>query len=404
MSNTIITPTIIAKEAALQVVNNMVMGNLVHRDFKNEFVKIGDTVSYRRPVKFVVNDGADITSQVQDVVEYKDTLQINKRKNVAFSIPSADLTLSIEKISERYITPAAIRLANQIDSDGLAEYIHVYNAEGTAGTTPNSFALLGAPSKKLNQYAVPLDNRNLVLNPAAQFQAADVMKGLYHPKMIEDAFRSVSIGPIAGMDTYMAQNVKSHTAGVGTGTPTVTGTITASTGNPDTAFAVTTTAWTVSTTGIVKAGDIITFGVAGGVGVYGVNPVSGESTGELQQFVVTADANSAASTGASTISVLPAMIVTGPYKTVTRVPVASEVINFTASHAANLAFHKNAFALVTCPIEVPEDATGAMMTYKDVSIRYVKWYNGVTDQQIYRLDILYGWKTVYPEFAVRLKG
>lgn len=398
-SNTILTPTVIAKEAALQTVNNMVMGNLVHRDFKNEFVKIGASVQYRRPVKFAVNTGADITSQLQDVTEYKDTITIDQRKNVAFEIPSQDLTLSIEEISERYIKPASIRLANQIDADGAALYKNVYNCEGTAGTTPNTFALLGAPSRKLNMFAVPMENRNMILDPAAHFQAADVMKGLYNPQMVADAWKKNSLGPIAGMDTYMDQNVKSHTAGVGTGTPLVNGTITASTSNPDTPFAVTTDGWTVSTTGIVLAGDILTF-----AGCYSVNPISGESTGELQQFTVTADANSGATTGPATISVLPAMITAGAYKTVSAVPADNAAITFTASHRANLAFNKNAFALVTVPIEVPESATGASMTYKNVSIRYIRWYDGRTDRQIYRLDVLYGWKCIYPEFACRLRG
>ena len=399
MANTIITPDIIAKEAALQVVNNMVMGNLVYRDFKKEFVKVGDAVRYRRPVKFVVNDGADVTSQIQNITEYSGSISINKRKNVAFQIPSVDLTLKIEEISERYIKPAAVRLANQIDADGLAEYVNVFNKEGTAGTTPNTFALLGAPSRKMNMYAVPMDSRYMVLDPAAHFNAADVLKSLYNPDMVKGAVRRNYIGPLAGMDTYMDQNVKYHTGGIGTGTPLVNGTITAATGNPDTPFAMTTDGWTNDTTGIVKAGDILTF-----AGVYGVNPISGESTGELQQFTVTADANSGATTGPATISILPSVITTGAYKTVTAVPANNAVITFIGTARVNLAFHRNAFALVTCPIEVPEDANGAAMTYKDVSIRYIKWYDGKTDEQIYRLDVLYGWKTQYPEYAVRLLG
>lgn len=399
MANTLVTPSIIAKEAALQVVNHMVMGNLVYKDFKNEFVKIGDRVSFRRPVKFVVNTGADITSQVQDVTEYKDTIIIDKRKNVAFSIPTQDLTLTIEKISERYITPASIRLANSVDADLLGLYLDVYNAEGNAGTTPNTFALLGAPSRKLNKYAVPMENRYMVLDPAAHFQAADVLRALNAPKIVEGAIRSNYIGPLAGIETYMDQNVKSHTKGVQTGTPLVNGTITAATGDPNTPFAVTTDGWTNSITGIVKKGDILTF-----AGVYGVNPVSGESIGDLQQFVVTADADSGATTGPATINVLPAMITSGPYKTVTAVPADNAVITPVGSHTANLAFNKNAFALVTCPLEVPEDAKGSMMTYKDVSIRYIKWYDGKKDEQIYRLDILYGVKTIYPDFAARLLG
>lgn len=399
MANTFVTPSIIAKEAALQVVNNMVMGNLVHRDFKNEFVKVGDTISFRKPVKFAVNDGADITSAIQDIKEYKDTLQINKRKNVAFEIPSQDLTLTIEQISERYIKPASIRLANQIDADGMALYTDVYNAEGTAGTTPNTFALLGAPSKKLNMFAVPMENRHLVLDPAAHFQAADVLKGFYNPDMVKGAVRRNYVGPLAGMETYMDQNVKYHTKGVATGTPLVNGTIAAATGDPNVAFTMATDGWTNSTTGILKKGDIVTF-----AGCNSVNPISGEDTGELQQFTVTADIDSGATTGPANVTILPAPIITGAYRTVTAMPVDNAAITVTASHRVNLAFNKNAFALVTCPIEVPDDATGSAITYKDVSIRYIKWYDGKTDKQVYRLDVLYGWKTVYPEYAVRLRG
>lgn len=403
MANVFVTPTTIAKEAALQVVNNMVMGNLVHRDFKNEFVKVGATVQYRKPVKFVVNDGANITSQIQDVKEYNDTITVDQRKNVAFAIPTQDLTLTIEKISERYITPASIRLANAIDASLHGLYTSVYNAEGTAGTTPNTFALLGAPSKKLNKYAVPMEDRRLVLGPDAHFQAADVLKALNSPKTVEGAIRRNYIGPLADMDTYMSQNVKTHTAGVLTGTPLVNGTVTAATapysGTTPTTTSVPTDGWTNSITGIVKAGDILTF-----AGCYGVNPVSGDSTGELQQFVVTADADSGATTGPATIIVSPPMIVSGAYRTVTAVPADNAVVGITATHVVNMAFQKNAFALVTCPLEVPEDAKGSMMNYKDVAIRYIKWYDGRTDEQIFRLDALWGVKCVYPEYACRLRG
>jgi hypothetical protein len=40
-SNTLITPTIIAKEALMQLKNNLVMGELVFRDYTKEFVKVG---------------------------------------------------------------------------------------------------------------------------------------------------------------------------------------------------------------------------------------------------------------------------------------------------------------------------------------------------------------------------
>ena len=98
------------------------------------------------------------------------------------------------------------------------------------------------------------------------------------------------------------------------------------------------------------------------------------------------------------------MIVSGAYRTVIAVPADNAVVGITATHVVNMAFQKNAFALVTVPLEVPEDAKGSMMNYKDVAIRYIKWYDGKTDEQIFRLDVQYGVKCVYPEFAARLRG
>lgn len=49
MPNTILTPNVIANEALMVLKNNLVMANLVHRDYENEFVKVGDTVTARRP-------------------------------------------------------------------------------------------------------------------------------------------------------------------------------------------------------------------------------------------------------------------------------------------------------------------------------------------------------------------
>ena len=69
-------------------------------------------------------------------------------------------------------------------------------------------------------------------------------------------------------------------------------------------------------------------------------------------------------------------------------------------------FHPNAFALVTVPMEMPANVWGARETDADagISIRVVKQYDIDADEEIIRLDILYGVKTLYPELAVRLWG
>jgi hypothetical protein len=121
MSNTTLTADIIAAEAIEILDNNCVMGNLVYRGYEEEFDKkvngytVGESISVRRPTDFTVRDGA--TAAIQDAVEGKFTVTVDKQKGVDFKFSSSDLTLQIDKLSERVIKPAMIQLANQIDID-----------------------------------------------------------------------------------------------------------------------------------------------------------------------------------------------------------------------------------------------------------------------------------------------
>lgn len=403
MANTIITPEIIAKEALMQLENNCVMGKLVHREYKKEFVKVGATVDVRKPVKFSVTDGA--TRSNQDVQEASTPFTIDKRKHVSWKFNTQDLTLSVEEYSERYIKPAMIALANQVDSDLLGLYKNVPQYVGTAGTTPSTFAQLGAPAVRLDKAAVPSEERRMVLNPDAAFNVADMLKSLYNPELVKGAIRGKSMGPIAGLETYQDQNVKTHTVGTWGATPLVAGanqsvTYAAATHTYGTTSQTLNIDGLTATTGTVKAGDRFTI-----ANVYSVNPVSKESTGVLQEFVVQADAT-ADGVGAATITISPAIITSGPFQTVTAAPADNAAITSVSSnYIANLAFHKNAFGLVTVPLELPDGAAfKARESHNGYSVRVVKDYDIDSDEDIIRLDILYGVKALYPELACVLMG
>jgi hypothetical protein len=102
------------------------------------------------------------------------------------------------------------------------------------------------------------------------------------------------------------------------------------------------------------------------------------------------------------------MIDTGPYATVDTLPAGAAAVTIVGTqgqqYPQNLAFHKNAFALVTVPLEMPEGIWGARETYNGLSIRLVKQYDIDTDDEVCRLDLLYGVKTLYPEMACRIWG
>ncbi len=137
-----LTPSVIAKEALMQLKNQLVFGKLAHRQYKKEFAKVGDTVTIRKPVKFQTTDGA--VRQNQDVEEGSTSIKLDQRKHVSWNFSSQDLTLSIEEYSERYVAPAMLTLAQTVDVYGAALYRKIWNVVGTPGTTCEGDEDIGA--------------------------------------------------------------------------------------------------------------------------------------------------------------------------------------------------------------------------------------------------------------------
>jgi hypothetical protein len=413
-TNTLVTPSMIAKEALMQLENNLVFANRVHREYKKEFTGgQGSTVSIRKPVKFYTADGA--TRVDQNVEEKTTNIVIDQRKHVSWSFSTQDLTLSIEEYSERYIKPAAITLAQTMDRAVATLYRTVWNAVGTPGSTPNSYAAVALAAQRMDEMAVPDDMRTMAVNPAAHYAIAGNQLTLDSVgTMGKSAYEEARVGRVAKFEMYSSQNVPTHTVGVATGSPVV------NLGSQNVTYAnavgsnwsqtLNTRGWTNSTTGILKAGDVFTI-----ANIKAVNPVPGEgTTGKMvmpydQQFTVLADANSGASTGPAALTISPPIITSGPFQTVNAAPGDGAVITVLGtggtSYPQNMGFHKNAFALVTVPLEMPDGvAFKARESHNGLSIRVLKDYDIDNDVDVIRMDILYGVKAIYPDLACRLVG
>lgn len=415
-TNTLLTPTIIAREALRLLKNNLVMGNAVYRAYETEFPgtpKKGGTVTIRKPVKFTVTKAR--TRSNSNITENSITLTVSTQAHVSWSFYSKDLTLSIEEYSERYIRPAAAVLANTVDSDLCALYDDLWNSvcESTGFVTPHTFMVMGKAMQRLDEEAAPPEDRCIVLNPAGHWSMANALASLSIPNIPEKAIRKGYLGRIANCDVYMDQNIKTHSTGYwdtdtsndGTGIELATAAPTGVTGT----IALNLCDFDIVHTRVLVTGDVFTV-----AGAMAVNPMSGESTGVLRQFVVLADA-SCGSTGTTTeagnttVYIAPEMIHTGPYKTVYSYPNGGAVVDIfgqaRCKYPQNLAFHKNCFALVMVPLEVPEGVSFSATVSEDgVSCRIVKDYDIDADEEVIRLDILYGVKTIYPELGVRIWG
>lgn len=411
MANAVKTVSMIAKEATMILENELVMAKLVHRGYQEEYgknpngYKIGSTITIRKPTDFTVRDGA--TASNQDVTEGSTTLVVNKQKGIDFQFTSQELALEMNQLSERVIRPAMVQLANQVDRDIMALYASVPGWVGTPGQTIDSFADFFKGPERLNELAVPMNDRSAILSPADEAAMLGSQTALYIQQAASGAYRDGRLGMIGGVDTYMSQNVPTHTVGVATGTPLVNGASQTSTyaSVKDTyTQSLVTDGWTNSTTGILKAGDIFTI-----AGVFAVNPVTKETLPFLRQFTVTADADSGATTGPATLTITPPIITSGAFQTASAAPADNAAITVVGTggtgYRQNMVFHKNAFALVTVPMEAPQGAVNvSRQSYKGINARLVPYYDGANDVSKWRLDILYGVKAIDPRLAVRLSG
>lgn len=415
MANTSLTVDKVAREALLVLNNELGVINSFHRAFEEEWqrsvngYKPGTTVSIRRPADFTVRSGA--VMDTQDVIEGKTTLVIDQQKGIDFQFSSEELTLKMDQLSERVLKPAMVSLVNDIVKDCMDTYYPtVYNWAGTAGQTINSFADFAKGPERLDEMAVPMTQRNAWMSPSDYWSMVGAQAGLgASDKLVGDAWRTGKLSGLAGFDgIYMAQTTPTHTNGAAVDTNAVTDgdnqNVTYDTAKNSWTQTLVTDGW--GTSQALAAGTVFTI-----AGVYMVNPKTKARTTILQQFTVvegiTTNANASNDTN---ITISPPIITSGPHQTVDYTGSFDGLeINIegavSTGYRQNMVYHKNAFALAFAPLEIPQGAVNVSRQSMDgISVRVVPVYDGVNDISKWRLDVLYGRKTIDPRLAARLSG
>lgn len=411
MANAFSNPAMVAREVAIHLENELVMGRKVHRGYEDEWKQrpngwnVDNTVSVKMPVYFRVQDGASVVRV--DLFERTQDIVVNNRKHVAWRLTAEEMTLNLDKYSEFYLKPAAQALANHIDTALLGLYKDVPAQVGTPGVQLDDFLTFALAKAKLSEEAAPADNRCCVIDPTTTAYMTDNLKALFHQSMVEKYVEKGQMNRnFNGFKLYESQNVQSHTHGTQAGVA-----------GAELNGAAAQGANTLALDGLGAANTMLDGDIFTVAGTNQVNPVHGGNTGQLRQFVV--NANATASAGA--IASLPCTPGTSPwaiyseaaaskylpYQNVNTIPAndADIVVAGTAGISArmNLAFHKDAFALVMVPLETPASYTWkATVNYKGFSIRVVRYVDGDEDRETIRFDILYAIKTINPTLACRI--
>lgn len=401
MSNSLLTIDMITREAVRLWKNSNAFIQNVDMQYDDSFAqsgaKIGDSLRIRLPNDFTVATGPAL--QVQDTSEQSTTLVLATQKHIDVAYSTQQRTMQLDDYSRRVLAPMVNNLAGAVAVDimsgsegGICNFVANQDGSNNLLSPIASTYLNAGASLALN--SAPMANRKIVNNPRTEARVVSSLSGLLNP--VPEISRQYMTGKMydaLGFIWMSDQTVISHTNGtLAQGSATVSGA-------NQTGLSLTVGALA----GTLNIGDIITID-----GVYAVNRITKQTTGELRQFVVTANV----AAGATSIPIYPAIVPASngqqvQYQTVTASPANSAAVNPTNSLGASQQYRKNfayapeAVTLATADLEMPKGVhEAAREEFDGISMRMVTDYFIGTDQLITRLDVLYGYLWIRPEWAV----
>lgn len=388
MANTILTPTAVTREALRILHQKLNFVGSINRQYDDSFAKdgakIGDSLKIRLPNQYTVRSGANLSTQ--DTTETSTTLQVATQKGVDMTFSSAELTLSLQDFSQRILEPAMAVLAANIEYDAInGMFKKVYNSVWNGGSAATLAKVL-AGRKLLQDNLAPNGDRTALLDTQTNVDLVDALKGLFNDTTnISKQYKEGYMGRTAGFDFAENTLIPAYTRGGSNGAYLTNGV-----GQTGSTLAVDTGATAPA------EGDVFTI-----AGVFSVHPETKVSTGILQQFVVGA--------GATTTSwpISPAIVASGATQNVSNSAADNQAITFlgTASTAVktSLLYHRDWATFATADLQMPKGVDFAAREVMDgISMRIVRQYAISTDTFPCRIDVLYGYKELRPQHAVRL--
>lgn len=431
-----------AREAVSILSDNMIMGNLVHRDFSPLIQEFGDTVNTRKPAEFVaVRKTNDDNVTVQNAQATNIPVKLNQLVHVSYLIRDGQESTSFESLVESFLLPAMLAQAEFVDRVLTGQvYQFLANSGGRLGqmdeTTGKRYIL--DTRKVMNDNKAYTDGRNLVVGSAAETTLLDIDNFTDANRVGDDgtALSRAILGSKFGFDIRMDQNVPY----VNTTGGTVLGAINASGG-----YAAGTTAFTVdglsaaitNGTWFTIAGDNTPLQVTATTGgstptvitaantpnkrlvadnaVVTLYPKSTTSAGYTYDsatntgysgdilinafFGLTPQVGQLVSFGSSTITYCIIKVNSTTSITLDR-PIEANIgsgdtVNLGPPGGYNFAFHRNALTMVSRPLARPREGTGAMsdvVNFNNISLRVVMTYDGNAQGTLVTIDVLFGIK------------
>ncbi len=395
MSNTLVNTDLVAREILRIAHEKATFIGTINRQYDKSYfgvgAKHGSSLRIQQPNQYTIRSGR--VMQVQDQAEATTTITAATQVGVDMRFNSSELSLNIDQFSQRYVEPATSVLVSNIDATVLQGATKlVYNLAGTAGTVPGASgdtSMIGVARARLNQGLAPQDNRSLQIDSSTMASIVNGNKAIFHDgTQVKEAFREGYYSRGAGFDWYENERILALANGSDHTTVTIND---ASIASGDAALTM--------AGGNFTAGSVFTLGLAG-TPVYAVHPETKAAYAHLQQFVMLAD-------GTTSATFSPAYTTTGAKQNVSVLPVTGDAVTLfgTASLAYKnaLAYHQDFCAFVTADLPMMADAAECTVRSQDgISVRVWKGSDIRNDELLMRIDVLYGYAVLRPEWACRI--
>ena len=222
MANNFKNTSLVTKIAVKEFLNAMVLGQKVDRQLDSQFQKVGASIQVRRPVMFESTDGPTLTT-ASDIEERSATVILDRRKKIHFEITSQDMTLDVDEMTERYIKPAMVELAQQVELAIAEVYVNIGNFTGTAGTSPSTLLAVAQAGAVLTKLGVEKSNRCLAVDADASVTLANGLKDVFPDSIAKKAIEEAMVGRYGSWDIIESNSLAVHTVGALGGTPLVNG-------------------------------------------------------------------------------------------------------------------------------------------------------------------------------------
>src|SRR5213078_3133045 len=162
---------LVAADALPDLVGNLVMGNLVNRDFEPTRAQAGDTVNIPVPPSMVANnliEGGSVVAQNPALGNAQ--IVLNTHAEATFQIPDVTKVLAVPDLLQLYMNPAVVAIAQKIETDLLGLYgsFNSNTPVGIAGTAITE-AVVDSAETALFQAKIPASEAKYLVVDAATY-------------------------------------------------------------------------------------------------------------------------------------------------------------------------------------------------------------------------------------------